>query len=37
LNLLVTEECYWELFYMPLYICIHVFTQVSECTSTDCK
>jgi hypothetical protein len=22
---------------MPLYTCIHVFTQFAECTSTDCK
>jgi hypothetical protein len=34
LNLLVTEECYWVLFHMPLYTS---FTQFAECTSTDCK
>jgi hypothetical protein len=34
LNLLVTEERYWALFYMPLYTS---FTQFAECTSTDCK
>jgi hypothetical protein len=32
LNLLVTEECYWALFYMPLYTS---FTQFAECTSTE--
>jgi hypothetical protein len=34
LNLLVTEECYLALFYMPLHM---LFTQFAECTSTDCK
>jgi hypothetical protein len=37
LNLLVTVERYWALFYMPLYTCIHVFTQFAECTGTDYK
>jgi Na+-driven multidrug efflux pump len=37
LNLLVTEERYWALFYMPLYTCIDAFTQFAECTSTDFK
>jgi hypothetical protein len=23
LNLLVTEDCYWALFYMPLYMSLH--------------
>jgi hypothetical protein len=31
LNLLVIEESYWALFYMPLYT---LFTQFAECTST---
>jgi hypothetical protein len=34
LNLLVTEEGYRALFYMPLYTS---FTQFAECTSTDWK
>jgi hypothetical protein len=33
LTLLVTEERYWALFYMPLSTCIHVFTQFAGCTS----
>jgi hypothetical protein len=33
LNLLVTEERCWALFYMPLYTS---FTQLGECTGTDC-
>jgi hypothetical protein len=33
LNLLVTEEHYWALFYMPLYTS---FTQFAAGTSTDC-
>jgi hypothetical protein len=34
LDLLLTEEYYWTLFYMQL--CTS-FTQFAECTGTDCK
>jgi hypothetical protein len=34
LYLLATEECYWALFYMTLYM---LSAQFAECIDTDCK